>query len=107
MEAFEDRARRGGTTAIQEVDRFFMKEGPVHQTLRGIAGRLDRLGVPYAVVGGVALVAHGDERTTVDVGILVPPEGLAATHPHLKGLGYLTPFAGGKKLRGTETRVRV
>jgi hypothetical protein len=29
MEPFEERIRRGGATAMAEVDRFFMKEGPL------------------------------------------------------------------------------
>ena len=107
MEAFEDKVRRGGATAMQEVERFFMKEGAVHQALRNIAARFDQLGIPYAVAGGMALVGHGYDRTTVDVDILVTPEGLAAIHANLEGLGYVAPFAGSKNLRDTDTGVRI
>ena len=107
MESFEDKVRRGGATAMEEVDRFFMKEGAVYKTLKNIAVRLDQLGIPYAVAGGMSLVGHGYERTTVDVDILVTPEGLAAIHANLEGLGYVPPFAGSKNLRDTETGVRI
>jgi hypothetical protein len=107
MESFEDRVRRGGATAMAEVERFFMKEGAVHHTLRNIAARLDQLDIPYAVAGGMALVGHGYDRTTVDVHILVTPEGLAAIHANLEGLGYIPPCAGSKNLRDTETGVRI
>ena len=84
-----------------------MRSDPVHQTLREICEQLDRIGVPYAVAGGMALVAHGYDRTTVDVDILVTPEGLEATHRALDGLGYLPPFEASKNLRDTKTGVRI
>jgi hypothetical protein len=107
MKTFEDQLRRGGAAAMEEVDRFFMKEGAVYQSLRNIAARLDDLGIPYAVAGGMSLVRHGYERTTVDVDILVTPAGLSEVHRHLEGLGYVPPFAGSKNLRDVETGVRI
>lgn len=106
-EAYEDRARRGGDNAVREASRFLYGEGPVHQTLKRIAGRLEALGIPYAAVGGMALNAHGYIRATVDVDILVTSEGLAEAHRKLEGLGYLPPFTGSKQLRDTETGVKV
>lgn len=105
--AFEKQMRQGGDGAIQRAARFFMKTDPVHQTLREVTGRLEELGIPYAVVGGMALVAHGYDRTTVDVDILVTDAGLAAVHKELGGRGYVPPFAGSKNLRDTKTGVRV
>ena len=99
--------RRGGEAAIRAVGRFFMRDDPVHQALRGIARRLDELRIPYAVVGGMALVAHGYDRTTVDVDILITAEGRDAAHKSLEGLGYVAPFAGSKNLRDTQTGVQI
>lgn len=107
MEAFEEKSRRGGATAMAEVDQFFMKQGSVYTALRNIAARLDELNVPYAVAGGMALVGHGYERTTVDVDILVSPAGLVELHRGLEGLGYVPPFAGSKNLRDVATGVRI
>jgi hypothetical protein len=104
---FEVRMARGGPAAIREASRFFMHADPVHETLRKIARRLADLQVPYAVAGGMALVAHGYARTTVDVDILVTPEGLARIHAELEGRGYLPPFAGSRQLRDTQTAVNV
>lgn len=84
-----------------------MRDDPVHQTLHDIAARLDALGVPYAVVGGMALVAHGYLRTTADVDVLVDADGLEQIHRAVPGLGYLPPFQGSKHLRNTQTGVRV
>ena len=99
--------RAGGDAAIQEAARFFMRTDPVHQTLRSIAQRLDELGIAYAVAAGMALVAHGYDRTTVDVDVLVTPDGLDAIHQALEGRGYLPPFEGSRNLRDTQTGVRI
>jgi len=84
-----------------------MRDDPVHQSLHRIASTLDELGIAYAVAGGMALVAHGYDRTTVDVDVLVTSEGLASIHQHLDGLGYVPPFKGSKQLRDTQTGVRI
>jgi hypothetical protein len=107
MQPFEEKMRSGGTSAIQEVTRFFMRTDPVHHALREVTRKLEDLGIPYAVAGGMALVAHGYDRTTIDVDILVTPEGLATAHKSLTGLGYVPPFAGSNHLRDTQTGVRI
>src|SRR5258706_9158864 len=107
MEAFEVKMRRGGAAAIEHVGRFFMKEDVVTLTMRNVASRLEELGIPYAVVGGMAISAHGHVRATVDVDILVTPEGLERIHRELEGLGYVPPFGGSKHLRDVATTVRI
>jgi hypothetical protein len=99
--------RRGGSAAIREASRFFMRSDAVHLALRKVTKRLTELGIPHAVAGGMALVAHGYDRTTVDVDVLVTPQGLEAAHDALAGLGYVTPFAGAKQLRDAEHGVRI
>ncbi len=107
MDAFEDVIRRGGETALMELERFFMGEDKVHQALHRISEKLQELGIPYAVAGGMALNAHGFRRATVDVDVLVTQEGLVAIHAALEGLGYVPPFTGSKHLRDVESSVRV
>jgi hypothetical protein len=99
--------RRGGAAAIQEAAAFFMKDDPVYQSLRDIARRLESLGVHYAVAGGMALVAHGYNRTTVDIDVLVTPDGLKTAQESLTGFGYTPPFAGSKNLRDAQTGVQI
>ena len=107
MSTFEDNVRRGGEAALREVSRFFVKSDAVYQTLQDIADRLKSLNLPYAIVGGMALVAHGYRRTTEDIDILVTPEGLDKIHESLIGLGYLPVFEKSKNLRDTRTGVRI
>jgi len=107
MGTFGEKMHRGGGAAIREAAKFFMKSDPVHHSLNEITRRLRELGIEYAVAGGMALVAHGYDRTTADVDILVTPQGLEAIHKSLDGLGYVPPFAGSKNLRDTDTGVRI
>lgn len=92
---------------MREVSRFFVKSDAVYQALQNIADRLKSLNLPYAIVGGMALVAHGYRRTTEDIDILVTPQGLDKIHESLIGLGYLPLFEKSKNLRDTRTGVRI
>ena len=93
--------------ALSEGSRFFEEKSAVQDSLRKIAKRLGDLGIPYAVVGGLALFKHGYRRFTDDVDLLVTPASLKAIHDRLEGLGYVSPFAGSKQLRDAETGVRI
>jgi hypothetical protein len=107
MDTFDAIMERGGITAIRAAGRFFMKDDPVHQTLNAIVQRLKELQIPYCIAGGMALVAHGYDRTTVDVDIIVTEGGLVAIHENLEGRGYVPPFSNSKNLRDTATQVRI
>ncbi|MEK6263040.1 MAG: nucleotidyltransferase family protein [Planctomycetota bacterium] len=93
--------------AMNESDAFFRDAGKVHETLREITRRLTELGIPHAVVGGMALYRHGFRRSTEDVDLLVTPESLKRIHAELEGRGYLPPFARSKNLRDTQTGVKI
>ena len=107
MILYEQRLRQERRWALNQGGGHFHKDSDVFKTLYGITGRLKTLGIPYAVVGGMALFEHGFQRFTSDVDLLVTPEGLKEIHDRLEGLGYVPPFAGSKQLRDTETGVRV
>ena len=61
---------------LWEIGMFFQKNDPVHQSLRRLAKRLEKAGIPYAVMGAMAVNLHGARRTTDDVDVLLTPEGL-------------------------------
>ncbi len=90
--------------ALVNVEMEFAK---VIRTAERFAKELDRRGIPYAIVGGLAVYQHGYPRTTDDVVVLVTPEGLKEIHASLGGVGYVPPFQGSKNLRDTETRVAI
>jgi hypothetical protein len=64
------------TRRLKEIDMFFQGKSPAHQTMRRTAKRLEKAGIPYAIVGGMALNAHRYERTTKDVDFLMTQQGL-------------------------------
>jgi hypothetical protein len=105
--SYEQRLCLDRRWAMDEGDRYFRKDNEVFRSLRKITSRLDTLGISYAVVGGMALGAHGHHRFTVDVDLLVTADGLRSIHEALEGLGYVPPFAGSKQLRDVENGVRI
>ena len=93
---------------VREASKFFMKTDDVHDTLRRVTRRLQEAGIDYALIGGMALFAHGYRRFTTDVAILTTPEGLDAIHQQLVGRGFVPRFPGARKaLRDTTTGVTV
>ena len=105
--AYEHRLKQEKRWALDEGGLHFEGKSLVQISLRKVTRRLDELGIPYAVVGGMALYAHGYERFTSDVDILVTRESLKLIHEKLDGLGYLPPFTGSKHLRDAEHGVRI
>lgn len=94
--------------ALMEADRQTEHEGRVWQTLRRVTGELDRLAIPHAVVGGIALQHFGVERSTQDVDLLLgSAEDLRRLHASLVGRGYTVKSPGSRHLRDDITRVRV
>lgn len=93
---------------LQESERFHMGTGKVYQTLEVLADDLSRAGIDYAIIGGLALNAHGYRRETVDVDVLVRSEGLDVFREQCVGRGYLPAFQGARKtFHNTRTRVAV
>jgi hypothetical protein len=107
MIAYEKLLDSDPMAALREGSMHFERESAVHKTLLRIAGKLNELGIPYAIAGGMALFFHGYRRFTEDVDILISHEGLKKVHDALEGLGYIAPFEGSKNLRDAETGVRV
>ena len=91
--------------ALENAESFFMKTGKIHQAALAIAQRLDAAKIPYAIAGAMALGAHGYERVTIDVDILLTREGLASLKRALLGRGYVEKFPGSKGVRDTENGV--
>jgi hypothetical protein len=91
--------------ALENAERFFMGTGQVHQAALAIARRLDAANIPYAIAGAMALGAHGYERVTADVDVLLTREGLVRFKQACLGRGYVDKFPGSKGVRDTENGV--
>jgi hypothetical protein len=86
----------------EEARRYFMGKGILNKTLARLSNDLEAHDIDYAVIGAVALLAHGYPRLTEDIDLVMTPEGLQKFHDELVGRGYVPVFPGAKKrLRST------
>ncbi len=92
---------------MAEATRYFDGGGGVHETVARISRRLEDLGIPFVVVGGIAMFHHGFRRFTEDVDLLVTQHDLETIHERLDGLGYVRPFAASKNLRDATNGVKI
>jgi hypothetical protein len=107
MLAYEKQLDANLGWALKEGSLHFEESSKVHQTLHRITRRLGDLGIPYAVVGGMAMFAHGYRRFTEDVDLLVTRESMNQVLEKLEGLGYTRPAGTSTKLRDAESGVRI
>ena len=84
-----------------------MGESNVHRALTQLVERLADLGIPYAIIGALALNAYGYLRATVDVDVLLTEDGLNRLKEACLGRGYLEKFPGSKGMRDTANRVDI
>jgi hypothetical protein len=106
--AYERLLRQGGDRMLREASAYFAAGGRLRGTLRRLAQRLDAEGIPYALLGGLALAEHGYPRLTEDIDLLLTSSGLERFRQRLVGRGYRPAFSGaGKTFRDTETGVRI
>lgn len=103
---YETRLRQDTGLMLREVGRFAEGSSMVQRTLQELARRLD--GIPYAVVGGLALGGHGFVRATVHIDLLLSADGLERFRSELVGRGYLGTFPGARKsFRATASGVKI
>ena len=80
----------------------------VAHAMSKLAKSLDKAGIDYCVMGGNALHAHGYERATIDVDVLLTKEGLSKFVETHVGRGYSPRFKGAKtKFRNTADNVPI
>jgi len=105
-ERLDDPSRRFWEGA-RFAERFFMGVGEVHRAMRRLCSTLEADDIPYAIAGAMALNAHGYQRVTTDVDILLTREGLAAFKAMHLGRGWVERFPGSKGMRDTECNVKI
>ncbi|HYK19155.1 MAG TPA: hypothetical protein VEV42_00355 [Pyrinomonadaceae bacterium] len=88
--------------------RYFMGEGTLNKTLARLSNDLKEHDIDYAVIGAVALLAHGYPRFTEDIDLVMTADGLKKFHEELVGLGYVPAFPGARKrIRSTVDGVTI
>ncbi len=76
MITYEDRLNADLDWAFSEGSRHFENRSQVHVSMRRIARNLRAMEIPYAVIGPMALFAHGYRRFTEVVDVLLSRDGL-------------------------------
>ncbi len=84
-----------------------MGTADVQKAARRIARALRDLEVPYVIVGGLAVAAHGHVRVTDDVDILLTPEGLERFKDRWLGIGWVERFPGSRGMRDAQLGVQI
>jgi len=104
---YEERLQGEYGHLLREASAHFAGKSGVYQTLLNLARRLDEEGIPYAVIGGMALGRHGLARMTKDLDVLMTAEGLAAFQVRCVGKEYVPALGARKTFRDTDTQVRI
>lgn len=108
MTTYEARLQDDYLLLLKEASNYYMARGDVFTTLQNLTRRLEEEKIPYALVGGLALAAHGFVRMTQDVDLLMTRNGLETFKQKFLGRGYVLAFTGAQKtFRDTETQVRI
>lgn len=108
MTTYEARLQDDYLTLLKEASNYYRARGDVFTTLQNLTRRLEDEKIPYALIGGLALAAHGFVRMTQDVALLMTHEGLETFKQKFLGRGYLPAFLDAQKtFRDTETQVRI
>lgn len=105
---YETQLRASFDRALRESSAHFAGASAVVDSLRRLAERLDAEGIPYALIGALALGAHGYLRMTADIDLVMTAEGLEAFRARLVGRGYRPAFEGAQRsFRDVASEVRI
>ena len=87
--------------------RFFVGQADAQRACAKLVRILEAEGVPYAIIGALALNEYGHKRVTVDVDLVMRDEDLQAFKSRWLGRGYAERVPGTGKLLDTEFSVHV
>ena len=90
---------------LTEIGMFFQGRDAVHQTMRRVVAALDRAGIPYVIVGGMAVNAHRHSRTTKDVDLLLTAEGFGAFKQLVAGGEFDAVVGRARRFRDRQTGI--
>ena len=92
---------------VEHCWRYFVGQADVQKATEKLVGILEREGVPYAIIGALALNEYGHRRVTVDVDLVMRDDDLQAFKLRWLGHGYAERVVGTGKLLDTDFNVHV
>lgn len=84
-----------------------MGDSEVQKALYKLTGILESEGIPYAIIGALALNEYGHRRATVDVDLILREDDLGRFKEKYLGKGYVERVVGTGKLTDTDYNVKV
>ena len=84
-----------------------MGEEALQRAVRRLVDILEREGLPYAIIGALALNEYGHRRVTVDVDLVMRDQDLQEFKSRWLGRGYAERVPGTGKLLDTEVSVHI
>jgi len=93
--------------SVEYCWRFFVGQAEAQRAAEKIVAILEREGIPYAVIGALALNEYGHRRVTVDVDLVMREEDLQVFKRRWLGHGYAERVPGTGKLIDTELEVHI
>lgn len=90
---------------LRHASEFFAGEADVQRAMARLARVLEEDGIPYAIVGGMALNEYGYKRVTTEVDVLLSAEGFAQLKLRRLGNGYVEQSR--RSLRDTQNDVAI
>ena len=84
-----------------------MGDAAVQKAVRKLVGILEAEGLPYAIIGALALNEYGHRRVTVDVDLVMREDDLQTFKSRWLGKGYAERVPGTGKLLDTEHDVHI
>jgi hypothetical protein len=91
----------------KRADAFFMKQSPIHEAMWRLSRALAEMEIPFAIAGAMAANAHGLQRTTADVDILIRREDLQRFKQRHVGRGWVDKFEGSKNFRDAASNISI
>jgi hypothetical protein len=93
--------------SLEQCGRFFMGRADAQQALYALTALLEEDGLPYAIIGAMALNEYGHRRVTVDVDLVMREADLQEFKRRHLGRGYAERVPGTGKLLDTRLGVHV
>lgn len=95
------------TDSVEYCWRFFVGEAEAQKAASKLVAILESEGLPYAIIGALALNEYGHRRVTVDVDLVMREEDLQRFKSRWLGRGYAERVPGTGKLLDTELGVNI
>jgi len=93
--------------ANSKIKSFRPNHTEVYKSAMRLATAMAALNIPCAIAGGMATIAHGYQRTTRDVDVVLTPEGMNQFKDWGVGRGWVDRYKGARNLRDTISDVGV